>query len=157
MRIDIHFSESIIDTLTGYGGSIVVFFLYWPFVFKLRQFGEGIVQAQEHFKYWNNKPRKNNEKISIHTGMYDFFEPQFIKYMNYDFLSCLFSSTLIAFPICFIMQFGGYIIIIREEIGELPFCYSYLILCCSFICNWFFNHSIDSILLHLWRHYYTID
>ena len=31
-----------------------------------------------------------------------------------------FLSILIAFPICFIMQFGGYVIIIREQIGELP-------------------------------------
>ena len=91
VQIDSHLSESIIDTFTGYVGTIVVFFLYWPFVFKLRQFGEGIVQAQEHFKYWNNEPRKSNGKISICTGMYDSFEPQLVKYIDYDFLKLFIS------------------------------------------------------------------
>ena len=73
VEIDSHISESKMDSATGLVGIGVVCLLYWPFVFKLRQFGEGIVQAQEHFKYCTKKPKKSNGKISICTGMYDFF------------------------------------------------------------------------------------
>ena len=73
MRMDSYISESKMDSATGLAGIMVVMFLYWPFVFKLRQFGEGIVQAQKHFKYCTMKPKKSYRKISICTGMYEFF------------------------------------------------------------------------------------
>ena len=88
MQIDSHISESIIDTFTGYVGTIVVFFLYWPFVFKLRQFGEGIVQAQEYFKFCNKKTKKSYGKMSICTGMYDFFQLNY--FVNY--INCIFKN-----------------------------------------------------------------
>ena len=73
MKIDSYISESKMDSATGYFGVMVVFVLYCPFVFKLRKFGEGIVQAQEHFKWCTKKSKKTNGKISICIGMYDFF------------------------------------------------------------------------------------
>ena len=73
LRIDSHLNESKMDMATGFAGTVVTGFLFCPFVFKLRQFGEGIVQAQEHFKYCTKKPKKSYWKISICTGMYDFF------------------------------------------------------------------------------------
>ena len=69
MKIDSYISESSMDTATGFAGIVVVYFLYWPFVFKMRQFGDGIVQAQEHFKYCNTKTKKSCRKMSICTGM----------------------------------------------------------------------------------------
>ena len=74
MRVDSRISESDMDSATGMAGTFVVVFLYWPFVFKLRQFGEGIVQAQEYFKYCNMKTNKSYRKMSICTGMYDIFD-----------------------------------------------------------------------------------
>ena len=72
MKIESYISESKMDSATGYVGIMIVIVLYWPFVFRLRKFGEGIVQAQEHFKYCIRKPKNTNGKISICTGMYDF-------------------------------------------------------------------------------------
>ena len=73
LRIESYTSESIMDSVTAFAGVYVVCFLYWPFVFKLRQFGEGIFQAQEHFKHCTKEPKKIYGKTSIYTGMYDFF------------------------------------------------------------------------------------
>ena len=70
MKIDSYISESSMDTATGLAGIVVVFFLYGPFVLKMRQFGDRIVQAQEHFKYCNmKKTKKSCRKMSICTGM----------------------------------------------------------------------------------------
>ena len=65
--------ESAMDSATGFAGAITVFYLYWPFIFKLRQFGKGIVHAQENFNYCTKKPKKNYGKISLCTGMYELF------------------------------------------------------------------------------------
>ena len=65
--------ESAMDSATGFAGAITVIILYWPFIFKLRQFGKGIVKAQENFNYCTKKPKKNYGKISLCTGMYDLF------------------------------------------------------------------------------------
>ena len=65
--------ESAMDSATGFAGAITIFSLYWPFIFKLRQFGKGIVHAQENFNYCTKKPKKNYGKISLCTGMYDLF------------------------------------------------------------------------------------
>ena len=72
MKIESYISESKMDSATGYVGIMIVIVLYWPFVFRLRKFAEGIVQAQEHFKNCIRKPKNTNGKISICTGMYDF-------------------------------------------------------------------------------------
>ena len=86
MKIDSYISESKMDSTTGNFGILVVIFLYWPFVFKLRKFGKGIVQAQEHFKYCIRKPKKTDGKISICTGMYDFLNfCLYIRSINYCF------------------------------------------------------------------------
>ena len=65
--------ESAMDSATGFAGAITVFYLYWPFIFKLRQFGKGIVKAQENFNYCAKKPKKNYGKISLCTEMYDLY------------------------------------------------------------------------------------
>ena len=70
LRINSHTSESNMDMATGFAGTVVTACLYFPFVFKLRQFGEGIVQAQEYFKYCTEKTKKSYWKTSICTGMY---------------------------------------------------------------------------------------
>ena len=69
MKIDSHISESKMDSATGMAGTFVVCFIYGPFVFNLRKFGEGIVQAQEHFKNYTYKAKKSDRKISIYIGM----------------------------------------------------------------------------------------
>ena len=70
LTIDGHISESKMDSATGMAGTFVVCFIYGPFVFNLRKFGEGIVQAQEHFKNYTYKANKSDRKISIYIGMY---------------------------------------------------------------------------------------
>ena len=116
LRIDIHVSESRMDSATGFAGMIAVFFLYWPFVFKLRQFGEGIVQAQEHFKYCMKKPKKSFGKMSICTGMYDFLTLNQLLFLIHE---CIF-RILLSYTICTSMQFGSQAIIMKKEMSELP-------------------------------------
>ena len=70
LKINSHVSESKMDTVTGLAGTVVATSLYWPLVYKLRKFGEGIVQAQEYFKYCTKKTKKIYWKTSISTGMY---------------------------------------------------------------------------------------
>ena len=116
MIIDSHISESKMDSTTGQFGVMVVYFLYCPFIFRLSKFGEGIVQAQEHFKYCTKKPKKTNGKISICTGMYDFLTLNQLLFLIHE---CIF-RILLSYTICTSMQFGSQAIIMKKEMSELP-------------------------------------
>ena len=68
VRVNRYMHESELDMLTGFSGSTLALFLYAPLVYKLRKFGQGVVQSQEYFKFFINEKKKSCKKISICNG-----------------------------------------------------------------------------------------